>query len=221
MAFLILLKAFTLSACFKESSYSLKIHGSQLQDYNVKQLLRNKLQISFLILTWILAVENLRFSDDFKRNRSLLIRSKLLNNKSKICRRYSTPYSHLTDTKKKQKPIFHLTFYKISLNKIRKQRYHTRNKIKFSFPIPCPLNWWYRIMVLRLPILHIFTCLCLYMSFIWITLFKVGSCIQYVCKIFQKTNISYSPIRVRTRVCTYQGVRNLSFSGTFVYIING
>ena len=61
-----------------------------------------KLQISFLILTWILAVENLRFSDDFKRNRSLLIRSKSLNNKSKICRRYSTPYSHLTDTKKKK-----------------------------------------------------------------------------------------------------------------------
>ena len=126
--------------------------------------------------TWILAVENLRFSDNFKRNRSLLIRSKSLNNRTK----FAGDIQHHTRiwlTKKKQNPIFHLMFYKISLNKISKQGYHTRNKIKFSFPIPCPLNWWYRIMVLRLPILHIFTCLCLYMSFIWITLFKVGSCI--------------------------------------------
>ena len=40
--------------------------------------------------------------------------------------------------------------------------------------------------------------------------------IYYVCKIFRKTNISY-PL-ICTRSCTYQWVRNISFSENFVYV---
>ena len=36
-----------------------------------------------------------------------------------------------------------------------------------------------------------------------------GSFIYFVCKIFQKTYLSY-PL-IRTRTCAYQGVRNNSF----------
>ena len=43
--------------------------------------------------------------------------------------------------------------------------------------------------------------------------------IYYVCKIFQKTNISY-PL-IRTRTCVYQGLRNVSFSENFAYVLNG
>ena len=42
--------------------------------------------------------------------------------------------------------------------------------------------------------------------------------IYYVRKIFRKTNISY-PL-IRTRTCTYQGVRNVSFSENFAYVVN-
>ena len=37
-------------------------------------------------------------------------------------------------------------------------------------------------------------------------------------KIFEKTSISYSLIR--TRKCEYQGVRNVSFSEIFAYVLN-
>ena len=46
-----------------------------------------------------------------------------------------------------------------------------------------------------------------------------GSFIYYVRKIFRKTNISY-PL-IRTRTCEYQGVRNVSFSENFAYLLNG
>ena len=46
-----------------------------------------------------------------------------------------------------------------------------------------------------------------------------GSCIKYVHKIFRKTNIS-NPL-IRTRTCAYQGVRNISFSENFPYVLNG
>ena len=39
---------------------------------------------------------------------------------------------------------------------------------------------------------------------------NLGLFIWYISKIFQKTDISY-PL-IRTRTCTYQGVRNVSFS---------
>ena len=42
--------------------------------------------------------------------------------------------------------------------------------------------------------------------------FNVESVIQYVRKIFQKTNISPS--------CAYQGIRNVSFPENFSYILN-
>ena len=45
-----------------------------------------------------------------------------------------------------------------------------------------------------------------------------GSFIYYVLKFFRKTNISYSLIR--TRSCAYQGVRNISFSKNFAYVLN-
>ena len=45
------------------------------------------------------------------------------------------------------------------------------------------------------------------------------SSIQYVGKIFRKTNISY-PL-IRTRMCAYQGVRNVSFPENFAYVLNG
>ena len=37
-------------------------------------------------------------------------------------------------------------------------------------------------------------------------------------KIFLKTNISYSLIR--TRLCAYQGVKNISFYENFAYVLN-
>ena len=45
-----------------------------------------------------------------------------------------------------------------------------------------------------------------------------GSLIQYACKIFQKTNISY-PL-IRTRTCPCQGLRNISLSENFVHVLN-
>ena len=45
-----------------------------------------------------------------------------------------------------------------------------------------------------------------------------GSSIEYARKIFRKTNISY-PL-IRTRTCAYQGVRNVSFSENFAYVLN-
>ena len=38
-------------------------------------------------------------------------------------------------------------------------------------------------------------------------------------KIFRKTNIS-NPL-IRARACAYQGVRNVSFSESFAYVLNG
>ena len=46
-----------------------------------------------------------------------------------------------------------------------------------------------------------------------------GSSVKYVGKIFRKTNISNSLIRTLT--CAYQGVRNVSFSENFAYVLNG
>ena len=43
--------------------------------------------------------------------------------------------------------------------------------------------------------------------------------IKYLRKIFRKTNIS-NPL-ICTRTCAYQGVRNVSFSGNFAYVLNG
>ena len=45
------------------------------------------------------------------------------------------------------------------------------------------------------------------------------SCIKFVRKIFRKTNIS-NPL-ICTRSCAYQGVRNVSFSENFAYVLNG
>ena len=45
------------------------------------------------------------------------------------------------------------------------------------------------------------------------------SSIKYGGKIFRKTNISNSLISTRT--CAYQGVRNVSFSEDFAYVLNG
>ena len=42
--------------------------------------------------------------------------------------------------------------------------------------------------------------------------------IYYLIKIFRITNISY-PL-IRTRTCAYQGVRYVSFSEKFVYLLN-
>ena len=46
----------------------------------------------------------------------------------------------------------------------------------------------------------------------------------YVRKIFQKTNISYAPPspppRISTRTCAHQGVRNVSFTENFAYVLN-
>ena len=47
----------------------------------------------------------------------------------------------------------------------------------------------------------------------------MGPSINYVTKIFRKTNISNSVIRTRT--CVYQGFRNVSFSENFAYVLNG
>ena len=47
---------------------------------------------------------------------------------------------------------------------------------------------------------------------------SLGSFISYVRKIFRKTNLSY-PL-VRTPVCAYQEVRNVSFSENFANVIN-
>ena len=45
-----------------------------------------------------------------------------------------------------------------------------------------------------------------------------GSFIYYVRKLFRKSNISY-PL-IRTRMCAYQGVGNVTFSENFAYIPN-
>ena len=49
--------------------------------------------------------------------------------------------------------------------------------------------------------------------------FPLGSSIKYVRNIFRKTNICNALIRTRT--CAYQGVRNISFSENFAYVLNG
>ena len=46
-----------------------------------------------------------------------------------------------------------------------------------------------------------------------------GLFIKYVRKIFRKTNIS-NPL-IRTRTCAYQGVRNVSSSENFSYVLYG
>ena len=46
-----------------------------------------------------------------------------------------------------------------------------------------------------------------------------GSSIKYVRNISRKTNIS-NPL-IRTRKCAYQGVKNVSFSENFTYVLNG
>ena len=46
-----------------------------------------------------------------------------------------------------------------------------------------------------------------------------GLTIKYVRKIFRKTNMS-NPL-IRTSTCAYQGVRNVSFSENFAYVLNG
>ena len=40
----------------------------------------------------------------------------------------------------------------------------------------------------------------------------------HLCSIFQKANICY-PL-TRTRMCAYQGVRNVSFSENFAHVLN-
>ena len=45
-----------------------------------------------------------------------------------------------------------------------------------------------------------------------------GSSIKYVRKIFRKTNISN--LLIGTRTCAYQGVRDISFSWNFAYVLN-
>ena len=42
--------------------------------------------------------------------------------------------------------------------------------------------------------------------------------IHYIRNIFRKTNISYP--QIRTRTYAYQGVRNISFSENFAYVLN-
>ena len=49
--------------------------------------------------------------------------------------------------------------------------------------------------------------------------FRSGSSIKYERKIFRKANIS-KPL-IHTRTCAYQGVRNVSFSENFAYVLNG
>ena len=49
-------------------------------------------------------------------------------------------------------------------------------------------------------------------------LIQKGSPIKYVRIIFRKTNIS-NPL-IRTHTCAYQGIRNVSFSENFAYILN-
>ena len=46
-----------------------------------------------------------------------------------------------------------------------------------------------------------------------------GPSFKYVRKIFRKTNIS-NPL-TRTPTCAHQGVRNVSFSENFAYVLNG
>ena len=54
-------------------------------------------------------------------------------------------------------------------------------------------------------------------SELWHLISKV-SFIQYVRRIFRKTNISYPLIRIRT--CACKGVRNIIFFENFAYILN-
>ena len=48
---------------------------------------------------------------------------------------------------------------------------------------------------------------------------NLWSSIKYVSNIFRKANISNPLMRTRTGAC--QGVRNVSFSGNFAYVLNG
>ena len=45
----------------------------------------------------------------------------------------------------------------------------------------------------------------------------LGPSIKYVRKMFRK---NYNPL-IRTRTCAYQGVKNVSFSENFAYVLNG
>ena len=47
----------------------------------------------------------------------------------------------------------------------------------------------------------------------------MGASFKDVRKMFRKTNIS-NP-QIRTRTCAYEGVRNVSFSEHFAYVLNG
>ena len=53
----------------------------------------------------------------------------------------------------------------------------------------------------------------------WEKMERTASCVYYVYTVFRKTNISNPPIR--THSCSYQGVRNVSFSENFAYLLNG
>ena len=46
----------------------------------------------------------------------------------------------------------------------------------------------------------------------------MSATLPYLRKIFPKNNMSY-PL-IRTRTCAYQGVRNVSFSENFAYVLN-
>ena len=61
--------------------------------------------------------------------------------------------------------------------------------------------------------------LCWYLELIRFLISCKGPTIKYIRKIFQKANISNTLIRTRT--CMYQGVRNVSFSVNFAYLLNG
>ena len=53
----------------------------------------------------------------------------------------------------------------------------------------------------------------------YLLFFVMIASIRLSSTIFRKTNIS-NPL-MRTRTCTYQGVRNVSFSENFAYVFNG
>ena len=63
----------------------------------------------------------------------------------------------------------------------------------------------------------IFLWSCLVLQHQWYL--RKGSSIKYVSKIFRKTDIS-NPL-IRTPTCAYQGVRDVSLSENFAYVLNG
>ena len=58
----------------------------------------------------------------------------------------------------------------------------------------------------------------LHCTLVILLLFNCGSSIYYIREIFGKTSISY--FLIRTRTCSNQGVRNVSLSETFAYVLN-